>query len=220
MLCSALARSDTALAMLPDHIYRYNSPTRMSQVTHSCSFPAFWHPSAQLLGPAVQILRSAADAITSKKLLPSYGSQASPNQCIATHVLWEGCFFPHHVDSDCCGAPMQAPQLLPQQVPQASEREAMSWQEYVDDHLLCELPNGGVLTAGAIVGQDGGVWAQNSAFPNIEQSEASHHPLPTLVHALRFFTFPAITLTGYPCTPLALSFVKSNSCSLRRGHNV
>lgn len=47
----------------------------------------------------------------------------------------------------------------------------MSWQEYVDDHLLCELPNGGVLTAGAIVGQDGGVWAQNDAFPNIEQSE-------------------------------------------------
>ncbi len=47
----------------------------------------------------------------------------------------------------------------------------MSWQSYVDDHLLCELPKGGVLTAAAIVGQDGGVWAQNDAFPNIEQAE-------------------------------------------------
>mmetsp|Transcript_5584 Transcript_5584/g.15981 ORF Transcript_5584/g.15981 Transcript_5584/m.15981 type:complete len:136 (-) Transcript_5584:413-820(-) len=47
----------------------------------------------------------------------------------------------------------------------------MSWQSYVDDHLLCELPKGGCLTAAAIVGLDGGVWAQNDAFPNIEQSE-------------------------------------------------
>lgn len=72
----------------------------------------------------------------------------------------------------------------------------MSWQEYVDDHLLCELPNGGVLTAGAIVGQDGGVWAQNDAFPNIEQSEAFPTSLPTSVHA-----FPHVfhhQNTGYP----------------------
>lgn len=47
----------------------------------------------------------------------------------------------------------------------------MSWQEYVDDHLLVELPSGGTLTAGAIIGQDGGVWAQNDEFPNIEQAE-------------------------------------------------
>lgn len=49
----------------------------------------------------------------------------------------------------------------------------MSWQEYVDDHLLVELPNGGILSAGAIIGQDGGVWAQNDAFPNVEQSEVA-----------------------------------------------
>lgn len=72
----------------------------------------------------------------------------------------------------------------------------MSWQEYVDDHLLCELPNGGVLTAGAIVGQDGGVWAQNDAFPNIEQSEASPHPLPTSVHA-----FPHVSTLRTLATP-------------------
>ncbi|DBA71234.1 TPA: Glutamate 5-kinase [Trebouxia sp. C0005] len=39
----------------------------------------------------------------------------------------------------------------------------MSWQTYVDDHLLVPLPNGGQLSHAAIVGQDGGVWAQDAA---------------------------------------------------------
>lgn len=47
----------------------------------------------------------------------------------------------------------------------------MSWQEYVDDHLLAELPSGGRLSQGAIVGQDGAVWAQSEGFPSITDKE-------------------------------------------------
>lgn len=47
----------------------------------------------------------------------------------------------------------------------------MSWQTYVDDHLLCELPSGGQLAHAAIVGLDGGVWAQSDAFPPISAQE-------------------------------------------------
>ena len=39
----------------------------------------------------------------------------------------------------------------------------MSWQAYVDDHLMCQLPSGGQLQHAAIWGQDGGVWAQVGA---------------------------------------------------------
>lgn len=49
----------------------------------------------------------------------------------------------------------------------------MSWQEYVDDHLMCELPNGGSLKSAAIFGLDGGVWAQSPDFPNMSNDEAS-----------------------------------------------
>lgn len=47
----------------------------------------------------------------------------------------------------------------------------MSWQTYVDDHLLVPLPNGGQLSHAAIVGQDGGVWAQDTGFPAITVEE-------------------------------------------------
>ena len=47
----------------------------------------------------------------------------------------------------------------------------MSWQTYVDDHLLVPLPNGGQLAHAAIVGQDGGVWAQDAGFPAITVEE-------------------------------------------------
>ena len=47
----------------------------------------------------------------------------------------------------------------------------MSWQTYVDDHLLCALPSGGQLTHAAIVGLDGGVWAQSESFPSITPDE-------------------------------------------------
>lgn len=47
----------------------------------------------------------------------------------------------------------------------------MSWQTYVDDHLMVPLPNGGQLSHAAIVGQDGGVWAQDASFPTITVEE-------------------------------------------------
>jgi hypothetical protein len=42
----------------------------------------------------------------------------------------------------------------------------MSWQTYVDEHLMCEI-EGHHLTAAAIVGHDGAVWAQSAAFPQV-----------------------------------------------------
>ncbi|MFQ6642600.1 hypothetical protein Gotur_018231 [Gossypium turneri] len=46
----------------------------------------------------------------------------------------------------------------------------MSWQAYVDDHLLCDI-EGNHLSAAAIIGQDGSVWAQSSNFPQFKQEE-------------------------------------------------
>ncbi|XP_057998384.1 uncharacterized protein LOC110649429 isoform X2 [Hevea brasiliensis] len=40
----------------------------------------------------------------------------------------------------------------------------MSWQTFVDEHLMCEI-EGNHLSAAAIIGQDGSVWAQSSNFP-------------------------------------------------------
>jgi profilin len=42
----------------------------------------------------------------------------------------------------------------------------MSWQTYVDEHLMCEI-EGHHLTSAAIVGHDGTVWAQSAAFPPV-----------------------------------------------------
>lgn len=42
----------------------------------------------------------------------------------------------------------------------------MSWQAYVDDHLMCDI-DGHHLTAAAILGHDGSVWAQSSTFPKV-----------------------------------------------------
>merc|ERR1711865_1199979 len=41
----------------------------------------------------------------------------------------------------------------------------MSWQPYIDDHLLQALPQGGSLTHAAIFGQDGNAWANSPEFP-------------------------------------------------------
>ncbi|XP_058007445.1 profilin-like isoform X2 [Hevea brasiliensis] len=43
----------------------------------------------------------------------------------------------------------------------------MSWQTYVDEHLMCEI-EGNHLSAAAIIGQDGSVWAQSSNFPQLK----------------------------------------------------
>jgi len=42
----------------------------------------------------------------------------------------------------------------------------MSWQTYVDEHLMCEI-EGHHLTSAAIIGHDGTVWAQSTAFPQV-----------------------------------------------------
>ena len=47
----------------------------------------------------------------------------------------------------------------------------MSWQTYVDEHLMCDIDGQGQhLTAAAIVGHDGSVWAQSTAFPEVSFS--------------------------------------------------
>ncbi|KAK1266310.1 hypothetical protein QJS04_geneDACA002610 [Acorus gramineus] len=46
----------------------------------------------------------------------------------------------------------------------------MSWQSYIDDHLMCEI-DGQRLTAAAIIGHDGSVWAQNDSFPQFKPED-------------------------------------------------
>ncbi|CAL9132907.1 unnamed protein product [Musa textilis] len=46
----------------------------------------------------------------------------------------------------------------------------MSWQTYVDDHLMCEI-DGQHLTAAAILGHDGSVWAVSASFPQVKPEE-------------------------------------------------
>ncbi|KAL1208334.1 Profilin-1 [Cardamine amara subsp. amara] len=48
----------------------------------------------------------------------------------------------------------------------------MSWQSYVDDHLMCEV-EGNFLAAAAILGQDGSVWAQSDKFPQLTPAETT-----------------------------------------------
>ncbi|KAJ7545713.1 hypothetical protein O6H91_08G006500 [Diphasiastrum complanatum] len=50
----------------------------------------------------------------------------------------------------------------------------MSWQTYIDDHLLADLGNGRRLTSAAIVGQDGNVWAQSDNFPALKPQEIAN----------------------------------------------
>ncbi|KAL3623691.1 Profilin-3 [Castilleja foliolosa] len=49
----------------------------------------------------------------------------------------------------------------------------MSWQTYVDDHLMCDIEGqaGHRLSAAAILGHDGAVWAQSSTFPQFTPAE-------------------------------------------------
>ncbi|CAL5443888.1 unnamed protein product [Camellia sinensis] len=46
----------------------------------------------------------------------------------------------------------------------------MSWQTYVDDHLMCDI-EGNHLTAASILGHDGSIWAQSSSFPKFKPEE-------------------------------------------------
>jgi profilin len=47
----------------------------------------------------------------------------------------------------------------------------MSWQSYVDEQLMYEISAGHSLTAAAILGLDGTVWAQSEAFPELKDGE-------------------------------------------------
>ncbi|XP_021776417.1 profilin [Chenopodium quinoa] len=48
----------------------------------------------------------------------------------------------------------------------------MSWQAYVDDHLMCEIEGtNNHLSAAAILGLDGSVWAQSATFPQFKPDE-------------------------------------------------
>ncbi|KAI3671037.1 hypothetical protein L1987_64599 [Smallanthus sonchifolius] len=48
----------------------------------------------------------------------------------------------------------------------------MSWQTYVDEHLMCDIEGTGQhLTSAAILGLDGTVWAQSSKFPQFKPEE-------------------------------------------------
>ncbi|XP_078176957.1 profilin-like [Carex rostrata] len=46
----------------------------------------------------------------------------------------------------------------------------MSWQTYVDDHLMCDV-DGQHLTSAAIIGHDGSLWAANEGFPQYKPEE-------------------------------------------------
>ncbi|XP_047308655.1 profilin-1 [Impatiens glandulifera] len=48
----------------------------------------------------------------------------------------------------------------------------MSWQTYVDEHLMCEI-DGAYLTSAAIIGQDGSIWAQSATFPQLKPAEVT-----------------------------------------------
>ncbi|KAJ6698061.1 PROFILIN [Salix purpurea] len=48
----------------------------------------------------------------------------------------------------------------------------MSWQQYVDEHLMCDI-DGNTLTSAAIIGHDGSVWAQSATFPQFTAEEVA-----------------------------------------------
>lgn len=54
----------------------------------------------------------------------------------------------------------------------------MSWQTYVDEHLMCDIEGqaGLKLSASAILGHDGAVWAQSATFPQV------HYPSLSDIH--------------------------------------
>lgn len=47
----------------------------------------------------------------------------------------------------------------------------MSWDSYITDHLMVAMPGGGTLNFGAIMGLEGGVWAQSADFPEVSAEQ-------------------------------------------------
>ena len=71
----------------------------------------------------------------------------------------------------------------------------MSWQTYIDEHLMCDI-DGQHLTASAILGHDGSVWAQSATFPQV----SSFSPCRSRFIAVDHFWFlirDRIVLIGY-----------------------
>ena len=52
----------------------------------------------------------------------------------------------------------------------------MSWDSYITDHLMVDLPNtdGLKLSHAAIIGKDGLVWAKDEAFPDITEEQVQN----------------------------------------------
>ncbi|MEW5297224.1 MAG: hypothetical protein WDW36_000448 [Sanguina aurantia] len=50
----------------------------------------------------------------------------------------------------------------------------MSWDAYISQNLMCPLnEDGKTLKAAAIIGQDGGVWAQSDDCPEVTEAEVA-----------------------------------------------
>jgi profilin len=51
----------------------------------------------------------------------------------------------------------------------------MSWDSYITDHLMAELPNapGKSLSHAAIIGKDGLVWAKDGSFPDVTEEQVA-----------------------------------------------
>jgi profilin len=51
----------------------------------------------------------------------------------------------------------------------------MSWDSYITDHLMTELPNteGKRLSHAAIIGKDGLVWAKDDGFPDVNRDQVA-----------------------------------------------
>lgn len=94
--------------------------------------------------------------------------------------------------------------------------KAMSWQTYVDDHLMCDI-DGQRLTAAAIVGHDGSVWAQSDSFPQV-----SFPSLPPIYTLLIWFA-PPFVIVGVDYLHLFVMFgseLSSPGSSFLRGSNL
>lgn len=50
----------------------------------------------------------------------------------------------------------------------------MSWQSYIDDQLMVNLPSNSTLKSAAIMGQDGYTWAQSADFPQATPQEIAN----------------------------------------------
>eukprot|EP00873_Tetraselmis_striata_P020295 jgi/Tetstr1/440559/TSEL_028880.t1 len=85
----------------------------------------------------------------------------------------------------------------------------MSWQAYVDDHMLGELPNGGELTKAAIFSHEGDLWASSPGFPAIEEAD--------FVHMMKAFSDTSqgeVAATGVKVAGEKFMFVRSDDTAL------